>query len=216
RGRLERRPLPARNASIASHRARRSAAGSSAIGTETTSRRESRPARSSPCRYGPGSGIHSNPSGLSVVVMAGECRPASTPRASDAGCRPHHAPVSSCGHGDRDVRALVIGASGQVGAALLHALRARDHHAVGTWARPERPGLVPLDFPDPDAVERMIGETRPDWVICPAALSHVDYCEEHPDEAFAVNLRAPVSAARAAARVGAGFVYYSSDYVFGG
>jgi dTDP-4-dehydrorhamnose reductase len=114
------------------------------------------------------------------------------------------------------VRALVIGASGQVGAALLRALRARDHHAVGTWAHHELPGLVRLDFADADAVARVIGQTRPDWVICPAALSHVDYCEEHPDEAFAVNLRAPVAAAKAAARAGAGFVYYSSDYVFDG
>ena len=114
------------------------------------------------------------------------------------------------------MRALVIGASGQVGAALLHALRERGHHAVGTRAHHERPGLVPLDFTAAGAVERMIGETRPDWVICPAALSHVDYCEEHPDEAFAVNLHAPVAAARAAARAGAGFVYYSSDYVFDG
>ncbi|HUM17801.1 MAG TPA: SDR family oxidoreductase [Candidatus Nitrosotalea sp.] len=114
------------------------------------------------------------------------------------------------------MRALVIGASGQVGAALLRALRARGHHAVGTWAHREFPGLVPLDFTDAAAVERAIGDTRPDWVICPAALSHVDYCEEHPDEAFATNLHAPLAAAKAAARAGAGFVYYSSDYVFDG
>jgi dTDP-4-dehydrorhamnose reductase len=114
------------------------------------------------------------------------------------------------------VRALVIGASGQVGAAVLHALRARGHHAVGTWARHERPGLQPLDLTDADAVERMIDQIRPDWVICPAALSHVDYCEEHRDEAFDLNVRAPLAAAKAAARAGAGFVYYSSDYVFDG
>jgi dTDP-4-dehydrorhamnose reductase len=75
---------------------------------------------------------------------------------------------------------------------------------------------VPLDFTDAGAVERLIGETRPDWVLCPAALSHVDYCEEHPDEAFALNAHAPLAAAKAAARAGAGFVYYSSDYVFDG
>ena len=114
------------------------------------------------------------------------------------------------------MRALVIGASGQVGAALLRALAARGHAAVGTWAHHAYPGLVPLDFTDPGAVERLIGEARPDWVFCPAALSHVDYCEDHPDEAFAANLHAPVAAAKAADRVGAGFVYYSSDYVFDG
>ena len=114
------------------------------------------------------------------------------------------------------MRALVIGASGQVGAALLRALAARGHAAVGTWAHHAYPGLVPLDFTDPGAVERLIGEARPDWVVCPAALSHVDYCEDHPDEAFVANLHAPVTAAKAADRVGAGFVYYSSDYVFDG
>jgi dTDP-4-dehydrorhamnose reductase len=44
----------------------------------------------------------------------------------------------------------------------------------------------------------------------------VDYCEAHPKEAFAANLHGPLAAAQAAARAGAGFVYYSSDYVFDG
>jgi dTDP-4-dehydrorhamnose reductase len=114
------------------------------------------------------------------------------------------------------VRALVIGASGQVGAALLRALRDRGHEAVGTWAHVEQPGLVRLDLTDGAAVERLIAETRPDWVLCPAALSHVDYCEEHPAEALAANVYGPLAAAKAAARAGAGFVYYSSDYVFDG
>ena len=114
------------------------------------------------------------------------------------------------------MRALVIGASGQVGAALLRALAARGHAAVGTWAHHAYPGLVPLDFTDAGAVERLIGDTRPDWVFCPAALSHVDYCEDNPNEAFAANLHAPLAAAKAADRAGAGFVYYSSDYVFDG
>lgn len=114
------------------------------------------------------------------------------------------------------MRALVIGGSGQVGAALLRVLRARGHEAVGTWAHVELPGLVRLDFTDDAATERLVAATRPDWVLCPAALSHVDYCEEHPDEAFAANLHGPLAAAKAAARAGAGFVYYSSDYIFDG
>lgn len=114
------------------------------------------------------------------------------------------------------MRALIIGASGQVGAALLSTLRERGHDAQGTHGAHPAPGLVPLDLNDHDAVEHMIAEVTPDWVFCPAGLSHVDYCEEHPEEALALNHDGPRVAARAAGKAGAGFVFYSSDYVFNG
>jgi dTDP-4-dehydrorhamnose reductase len=114
------------------------------------------------------------------------------------------------------MRALVIGASGQVGAALLHVLRARGHEAHGTHAQNAAPGLEHLDLTDHAAVDRAVTRARPDWVFCPAGLSYVDYCEDHPDQAMAANRDGPAAAARAAEAVGAGFVYYSTDYVFDG
>jgi dTDP-4-dehydrorhamnose reductase len=114
------------------------------------------------------------------------------------------------------MRALVIGASGQVGAALLTMLRARGHEARGTYGHNAAPGLDPLDLADQDAVARAVAAARADWVFCPAGLSHVDYCEDHVDEALAANRDGPAAAARAAEAAGAGFVFYSSDYVFDG
>lgn len=114
------------------------------------------------------------------------------------------------------MRALVIGASGQVGAALLTALRARGHEAIGTHAKHLAEGLSPLDVTDSSAVTRAVEAARPDWVLCPAGLTHVDYCEEHPAEAFAINRDGPLHAARAARTVGAGFVFFSTEYVFDG
>ncbi len=114
------------------------------------------------------------------------------------------------------MRALVIGASGQVGAALLAALSGRGHSALGTYAQHPAPGLSRLDVTDREAVERVIGEARPDWVLCPAGLTHVDYCEDHPAEAAAINRDGPLQAARLAARSGAGFVFFSTEYVFDG
>jgi dTDP-4-dehydrorhamnose reductase len=114
------------------------------------------------------------------------------------------------------MRALVIGASGQVGAALLDALRARGHQAIGTYAHHPAPGLTPLDVTDHGAVERAIADAKPDWVLCPAGLTHVDYCEDHPDEAGAINRDGPLHAARGAHRAGAGFVFFSTEYVFDG
>jgi len=98
----------------------------------------------------------------------------------------------------------------------MDALRARGHEARGTYAKHPAPGLDPLDLSDHAAVARAVGAARPDWIFCPAGLSHVDYCEDHADEAMAANRDGPAAAARAAEALGAGFVYYSSDYVFDG
>jgi dTDP-4-dehydrorhamnose reductase len=114
------------------------------------------------------------------------------------------------------MRALVIGASGQVGSALVARLRAGDHAVVGTHHGVPQPGTRALDLTDAVATAQLIAETRPDWVLCPGGLTRVDHCEEHPDAAMAVNRDAAASAARAAAKHGAGFVYFSTEYVFDG
>ena len=114
------------------------------------------------------------------------------------------------------MRALIIGASGQVGAALGERLTARGHEWVGTYAHVPRAGLLPLDIADAEATRSVIDKAAPDWVFCAGALTHVDYCEEHPDEAMRLNRDAPAMVARTAAARGAGIVFYSTEYVFDG
>jgi dTDP-4-dehydrorhamnose reductase len=114
------------------------------------------------------------------------------------------------------MRALVIGASGQVGAALCAVLAERGHRVVATHHKAPVPGSRPLDLVDAAAVEAILDEVAPDWVFCPAGLTHVDHCEDHAAEAFTANRDASAAAAGAAARRGAGFVYYSTEYVFDG
>jgi dTDP-4-dehydrorhamnose reductase len=114
------------------------------------------------------------------------------------------------------MRALVIGASGQIGAALADVLTTRGHVVVGTHRGHPDPRTHPLDLHDVDAVESMVEAAAADWVFCPAGLTAVDHCEDHKDEARALNRDGPAAAARAAARRGAGFLFYSTDYVFDG
>jgi dTDP-4-dehydrorhamnose reductase len=114
---------------------------------------------------------------------------------------------------DWKAAALVIGASGQVGRAVLRAL---DRSAVGTYrARPE-PALRQLDARDVGALRALLDELRPRTIFFPAAEPHVDWCETHPEEARAANVEPALQALTAARQRGARFVFFSTDYVFDG
>lgn len=103
------------------------------------------------------------------------------------------------------MKLLVTGATGQVGSTLL---RLAEGHSVTGLQRPE------VDLRDAAAVRRAVESFRPDAILHTAALTHVDYCEDHPDEAHAVNAVGTESVVRAAG--GARIVYLSTEYVFDG
>jgi dTDP-4-dehydrorhamnose reductase len=112
---------------------------------------------------------------------------------------------------------LVIGASGLVGQSLLELLRKfQQADAVGTYARHPRPGLLLLDIASAVEVRDRLITLRPSTIFLPGALTHVDHCEEHPDEAFRVNAEGVRHVAREASRLGAKLIFYSTDYVFDG
>jgi dTDP-4-dehydrorhamnose reductase len=114
------------------------------------------------------------------------------------------------------VRALVIGASGQIGGHLLEQLRAGGHLALGTYASSEAPGLVKLDIADDCAVAAALGDVRPDVVFLPAGWTWVDGNEDDPARARLTNRDQPLALARRCRDAGALFVTYSTDYVFDG
>jgi len=113
-------------------------------------------------------------------------------------------------------KALVVGASGLVGGALMRALRAARIDCVGTYGAHPQAGLVALDITSPDQLRACLERYRPESVFLAAALTHVDYCEDHPDEAFKINLEGPRALAEAGRAIGAQVVFYSTDYVFDG
>jgi dTDP-4-dehydrorhamnose reductase len=73
-----------------------------------------------------------------------------------------------------------------------------------------------LDVTDEESVVSAVRSVEPDWVLNTAAFHRVDDCEVNPTLAFAVNATGALNVARAAADVGSGVAFYSSDYVFGG
>ncbi len=114
---------------------------------------------------------------------------------------------------DARPKILVVGASGLVGSCLMERL---GHRAMGTRNASDRSDLVRLDITDGAACKELFANTRPDVVIHAAALTHVDRCEREPEFSRAVNLEGTRNVASAAARVGARYLFFSTDYVFGG
>jgi dTDP-4-dehydrorhamnose reductase len=111
---------------------------------------------------------------------------------------------------------LVIGASGLVGRRLMGALQTRGATAVGTSASRPGAGLRRLDIVDASQVDACLDDVRPRTVYLAAALTHVDFCEDHEDEARRINVLGPCVVAEAARRAGAKLVFYSTEYVFDG
>lgn len=72
------------------------------------------------------------------------------------------------------------------------------------------------DLRDQPQVERVIRDSRPDWIILSAAFTDVDGCESNRTLAFAVNCDGAVHVAHAAISVGSRLMFLSTDYVFDG
>lgn len=112
---------------------------------------------------------------------------------------------------------LVVGGSGLVGKSVCRAAEQAGLDVIATHYRtPTECATVPLDIRDGEDVLSHVERIRPKAIVNAAALSSVDTCETHPHRAWATNALGSRNLALAADRVGAQFVYISSDYVFAG
>lgn len=103
---------------------------------------------------------------------------------------------------------VIVGAGGRLGQALEREL-SDDCDILGV-ARND------LELSDQGAVEKFFEQLDFSCVIVPAALTAVDYCEDHEEEAYAVNAVAPEVIARVCRKRGARMIHYSTDFVFDG
>jgi dTDP-4-dehydrorhamnose reductase len=106
-------------------------------------------------------------------------------------------------------KAVVFGASGQLGVELVRELRAR-HYDVTGWERTQ------VDVTDPFAVERTLEQSEAAVVFNAAAYNQVDVAEKEPRAAFEVNALAVRNIAAVCRQIDALLVHFSTDYVFDG
>lgn len=109
------------------------------------------------------------------------------------------------------MRVLVTGVNGQLGYDVVNELKSRKHEAIGV-------DVAEMDVTDKDAVNRVIGEVRPDAVIHCAAWTAVDAAEEpsNYEKVMKINADGTKYIAEACKFVNAKMIYISTDYVFNG
>jgi dTDP-4-dehydrorhamnose reductase len=107
---------------------------------------------------------------------------------------------------------LLTGISGQVGHALQQQLALELAHEWQVVACDRKQ----LDLTQPDHIRRIVREIAPDLIISPAAYTAVDKAESERELAYAINATAPGVLAEEAARLNAGLIHFSTDYVYDG
>jgi dTDP-4-dehydrorhamnose reductase len=105
------------------------------------------------------------------------------------------------------MKVLVTGANGQLGTDLCEVITDSE--------------LIPLthkdiEITDIDSVRWVFDKYKPDVIVNTAAFVRVDDCEDEKERAFQVNALGARNVAVVAQELGAGLVYLSTDYVFGG
>lgn len=107
-------------------------------------------------------------------------------------------------------RLAILGAGGQLGSDLVEVLAEQGGYRVEAFSRKE------LDVSDREAVEREITAGRYHAVINTAAMTNVDDCERHGEQALTVNGAGAYLVAQACAAAGSHHVLVGTDFVFAG
>jgi dTDP-4-dehydrorhamnose reductase len=119
----------------------------------------------------------------------------------------------------RPRRILITGASGLLGINLTLET-AKRHHVFGLVGKhpvqTDAFQVIQADLLAHGAVERILEDIQPDWVIHCAALADVDACEAEPARALQLNSELPAKLAKYVARGGARLIHVSTDAVFDG
>lgn len=115
-------------------------------------------------------------------------------------------------------KCLIVGASGQIGGALLEEALKAKHDVLGTSFKQNlsEAHFVTTDILSDQSVRHTFDQFKPDVVFACAALANVDYCQLHPDESRATNLDGIKRIANFCNQYNSRLVFLSTDYVFNG
>lgn len=107
------------------------------------------------------------------------------------------------------MRIVIIGSGGRVGGALARHFRLAGHAVVAF-------DHTALDLTRPAIIHDRLDPLVFDTVLLPAAVTNLDYAEDHPEETHAANVEGPALVAALCAARGARLIHFSTDYTYTG
>ncbi|MDD1773982.1 MAG: dTDP-4-dehydrorhamnose reductase [Methanobacterium sp.] len=111
-------------------------------------------------------------------------------------------------------RLFITGGSGLLGSKFI---RFSDkYEVITTYNSNPRDNAIKLDITNDEQVINKIESLSPDVVVHSAALTNVDYCEDHQEEAYKINAQGTLNMAKACQKVDSKLIYVSTDFVFDG
>jgi len=115
------------------------------------------------------------------------------------------------------MKVFISGASGLLGSNCLQYFTEMGWQVVGShlsFATPKTVFFNTLEPGNPDNFD--VAAFAPDVIVHCGALTHVDYCEQHPGESYEKTVTSTRNLVELARECKARFVFISTDYVFDG
>ena len=115
------------------------------------------------------------------------------------------------------MKVFISGASGLVGGNCLKHFKEMGWNVIGSHLSFATEETVFFNTLEPGHPENFDVQTfLPDVIVHCGALTHVDYCESHPDESYEKTVQSTRNLIALARSCNARFVFISTDYVFDG
>ncbi len=122
------------------------------------------------------------------------------------------------------MRLLITGANGLLGQKLVALIAPRTDIELIATSRGESKihydlptyQYRSLDVTQPSEVDEVVAQEKPDVIIHTAALTKVDYCEQHRELCYRLNVKAVDHIVQAALKHDCLLVHLSTDFIFSG
>lgn len=113
------------------------------------------------------------------------------------------------------MKIFISGASGLVGGNCQKHFEAQGVEVIGSHFSYATPDTVPFDTLNLDKSDNFdVVNFAPDVIVHCGALTHVDYCEQNPEESYTKTVQSTLNLMELAQRTKSKFVFISTDYVF--